>query len=84
MAHIIPTDPFWMVVLEQLTSSPLNNMVFMIYYGVVVEVLAGCGMGKSSVCATAVPGHIPQRCCMRLGNISESTSKVYGIDQRLS
>ncbi|KAF2304952.1 hypothetical protein GH714_000696 [Hevea brasiliensis] len=86
------------VVLEQLTSSPWNNMLFMIYYGVIVEiklmtairpsimeiaVLASCGMGESPVCATAVSCHFPQCRCMWLGNISESASKVYGIDKRL-
>ncbi|XP_021598496.1 peroxisomal membrane protein PMP22 isoform X2 [Manihot esculenta] len=71
------------VALEQLTSSPWNNMLFMIYYGVVVEILAGCGMGESPVCATAVSCHFPQRCSLLLGNISEFASEVYDIDKRL-
>ncbi|KAE9452738.1 hypothetical protein RHGRI_004376 [Rhododendron griersonianum] len=72
------------VALEQLTSSPWNNFLFMVYYGLVVEVLAGSGMGKPPVCTAAVPCHLSQRYSMLLGNIFESKSKVYGIDQRLS
>lgn len=30
-------DIFFQVLLEQLTSSPWNNMFFLIYYGLVVE-----------------------------------------------
>ncbi|KAI8567363.1 hypothetical protein RHMOL_Rhmol02G0116000 [Rhododendron molle] len=72
------------VALEQLTSSPWNNFLFMVYYGLVVEVLAGSGMGKPPVCTAAVPCHLSQRYSMLLGNIFESKSKVDGIDQRLS
>ncbi|KAH9749597.1 peroxisomal membrane protein pmp22 [Citrus sinensis] len=57
------------VVLEQLTSSPWNNLMFMIYYGVVVEVLASCGVDKSSICTTAVPCDFPQLSCNVLVNI---------------
>ncbi|KAK2644528.1 hypothetical protein Ddye_019723 [Dipteronia dyeriana] len=98
------------VVLENLTSSPWNNLFFMVYYGMVIEgrpwmqvktkikkdypsvqytawtsstyenaVLAGCGLDKSPVCASAVPCHFPQRCCNVLGNISQFTSKDHGI-----
>lgn len=28
---------FWQVIVEQLTLSPLNHLLFMIYYGVVIE-----------------------------------------------
>ncbi|KAL5978656.1 hypothetical protein ACLOJK_029773 [Asimina triloba] len=71
------------VLLEQLTSSPWNNFLFLIYYGLVVEVLASCGMDQSSVYAAAVQSHIPQLCCMLLGNISESSSKVFGSEQAI-
>lgn len=30
-------DFFFQVLIEQLTSSPLNNLLFMIYYGLVIE-----------------------------------------------
>ncbi|KAL3627453.1 Peroxisomal membrane protein pmp22 [Castilleja foliolosa] len=94
------------VVFEQLTSSPLNNLLFMIYYGFVIEgrpwihvkskikkeyptvqltawILACGWMGKSPVCPVAVPSYSPKCCCLFLGNISESTSEIYGTDQRL-
>ncbi|KAF8391565.1 hypothetical protein HHK36_023871 [Tetracentron sinense] len=81
---------FFQVVLEQVTSSPWNNMLFMLYYGFVVEsksisrhnaFLAYSGVGKSPIHAAAIPRHLPQRCCMLLGNISESASKIYGLNK---
>ncbi|KAJ9169139.1 hypothetical protein P3X46_020601 [Hevea brasiliensis] len=57
-------------VLERLALSPWSNMLFMIYYCVIVEILSGCVVAMSTVCATA-------------GSISKSASNVYGIDERL-
>ncbi|KAL6888217.1 hypothetical protein ACP4OV_009243 [Aristida adscensionis] len=93
------------VLLEQLTSSPWNNILFLFYYGYVVErrplkevkdrvkkqypsvqlsawmvFLAHSWLDKPSVHAVAVPGDIPQLCCMLLGNISQPACKGYGFE----
>ncbi|XP_058072352.1 peroxisomal membrane protein PMP22-like isoform X1 [Magnolia sinica] len=120
------------VLLEQLTSSPWNNLFFLIYYGLIVEgrpwpqvkykikkdylsvqltswmvfilslcyaivgtwcvwmhyqtelssysVLADCGVGQSSIYATAVACYFPQLCCLLLGCISESSREVSGLN----
>ncbi|KAF5950683.1 hypothetical protein HYC85_012676 [Camellia sinensis] len=88
------------VLLEQLTSSPWNNMLFMMYYGVVVEgrpfgavknkvrkdypsvavdcmeVLASSWMDQLPVHAFTVPCPVPQHCCLMLGYLFESESKI--------
>ncbi|KAJ7946313.1 peroxisomal membrane protein PMP22-like [Quillaja saponaria] len=97
------------VVVEQLTASPWNNLVFMLYYGLAIErevghpgrivkakikkdypslqvtvmdVLACCWVDKSPIRTPAVSRHFPHVCWIWLGNISEPTSKNYGIEPK--
>ncbi|KAI7726854.1 hypothetical protein M8C21_020206, partial [Ambrosia artemisiifolia] len=72
------------VVLDQLTASPWNNLMFMLYYGFVIEVLACNWVDKPPPRATSIPCHRPKLCRNVLGDILESKSKVNDIDQRLS
>lgn len=46
-----------------------------------MDILASCGMDKSSVSATSAPGHLPEFCGICMGNILECASKISGIDQ---
>ncbi|KAH9607721.1 hypothetical protein KSS87_023890 [Heliosperma pusillum] len=48
------------VIFEQFTSSPLNNILFMVYYGCVVEVLASVWMDKLPVCSVASTCGLPE------------------------
>ncbi|KAH0970033.1 hypothetical protein GBA52_022189 [Prunus armeniaca] len=56
------------VLVEQLTSSPWNNLLFMLYYGLVVE-----------VCPSPSPCRLPQLGRFWLGNFPKLTSKICGI-----
>nr|XP_051201188.1 peroxisomal membrane protein PMP22-like [Lolium perenne] len=35
--YMVPLALYMQVIVEQLTASPLNNLLFMVYYGLVVE-----------------------------------------------
>ncbi|XP_021889103.1 peroxisomal membrane protein PMP22-like [Carica papaya] len=67
------------VVVEQLTSSPWNNLLFMIYYGVIVE-----GRPWLHVKSRIKKEYPKVQITAWTGNISESTSKIldHGIVQR--
>ncbi|XP_078177042.1 peroxisomal membrane protein PMP22-like isoform X2 [Carex rostrata] len=58
------------VLLEQVTLSPWNNLVFLFYYGLVVEILAYSGMDKPSIHASPATCDLSKFCCVLLGNIS--------------
>eukprot|EP00262_Sarcandra_glabra_P007468 TRINITY_DN20293_c0_g1_i2.p1 TRINITY_DN20293_c0_g1~~TRINITY_DN20293_c0_g1_i2.p1 ORF type:complete len:155 (+),score=27.12 TRINITY_DN20293_c0_g1_i2:150-614(+) len=63
------------VLLEQLTSSPWNNMVFLIYYGLIVE-----GRPWRQVKDKVKKDYPAVQLTAWTGNISESSSKVNGIN----
>ncbi|XP_050874692.1 peroxisomal membrane protein PMP22 isoform X2 [Lathyrus oleraceus] len=71
------------VLIEQLTSSPLNNLLFMIYYGLVIEVLARSWVDKLQIHASSFPRCFPQLNSILLGNILEPSSTIDDIDQTL-
>ncbi|KAK8683961.1 hypothetical protein V6N13_040002 [Hibiscus sabdariffa] len=65
-----------MVVLEQLTTSPCNNLLFMIYYGMVVE-----GRPWMHVKSKIKQEYPKVQMTAWTGNIFKPTSKIYDIAQ---
>ncbi|OMO64827.1 Mpv17/PMP22 [Corchorus olitorius] len=62
------------VILEQLSVSPLNNLLFMIYYGFIIE-----RRPWMDVKARVKKEYPKVQMTAWTGNISESASKIYGI-----
>ncbi|CAI8590639.1 unnamed protein product [Vicia faba] len=63
------------VLIEQLTSSPFNNFLFMIYYGLVIE-----GQPWVHVKARVKKGYPSVQYASWMGNIFEPSSTIYDID----
>ncbi|KAL9355811.1 hypothetical protein Peur_053781 [Populus x canadensis] len=67
------------VAVEQLTASPWNNLVFMIYYGMVID--GRCWMQVKTKLKKEYPA---VQFTSWTGNISKPPSKVNGVDRRLT